>query len=520
MANTNITVEIGAKTVVTPVLVTGGVNVDVTPVGTVDVGVTVGSAGPASGINQLTSDVLAGPGNGSQVATIANDAVTTVKILDAAVTNAKLEDMAQSTMKGRASGSGTGVPIDLTPAQSTANLNEMVGDTGAGVTKGLVPAAVTGGASTNFLRKDGTWAIPPGTAVGDMTKAVYDPQNAGYISGANGTGTGGTLKMYGGSAGVTNGGHVYTYGGGTGGSHGGSINAYGDASSGGSIITFGGSNSSASGGSIITNGGSAANALGGTIRTDGGSSASANGGAIATYGGTLPGGSINTADGGGNISTVGVGSIQMGVAATRTTLVGSASSARTITLPDATGTVALTSDIIASPVKAWVNFDGGTAADVTTATYSRTLTTVTVSLTAHGYLVGSVIYADFTSGGALDGVYTVTGVAADTFTLTTVASGTIAAGSTMNILRRAITASSNIHSVTYQNTTGRFYVNFAVALSDANYVATGACAAAGGVLTYTTPGYSAAPTAQACEIATANTGALANFTRTCMTFIR
>lgn len=43
-----------------------------------------------SGITQLTGDVTAGPGSGSQVATIANNAVTTAKIANNSVTTAKM----------------------------------------------------------------------------------------------------------------------------------------------------------------------------------------------------------------------------------------------------------------------------------------------------------------------------------------------------------------------------------------------------------------------------------------------
>ena len=43
--------------------------------------------------------------------------VATAGISDNAVTNAKLADMAQDTIKGRTSGSGTGDPVDLTAAQ-------------------------------------------------------------------------------------------------------------------------------------------------------------------------------------------------------------------------------------------------------------------------------------------------------------------------------------------------------------------------------------------------------------------
>jgi hypothetical protein len=76
------------------------------------------------------------------------------------VTNAELADMAQSTFKGRASGAGTGVPVDLTATQATAILN-----TFTAALKGLVPAPVT--ATGKFLKDDGTWA----TSGGDLLAA-------------------------------------------------------------------------------------------------------------------------------------------------------------------------------------------------------------------------------------------------------------------------------------------------------------------------------------------------------------
>ena len=54
---------------------------------------------------------------------IGTGAVTNTKIADAAVTSAKLADMAQATLKGRAAGAGTGVPVDLTATQVRTILN-------------------------------------------------------------------------------------------------------------------------------------------------------------------------------------------------------------------------------------------------------------------------------------------------------------------------------------------------------------------------------------------------------------
>lgn len=65
-----------------------------------------------SGITELTGDVTAGPGTGSQAATIADDAVT----------NAKLANMATQTFKGRNT-AGTGDPEDLSIATAQTMLS-------------------------------------------------------------------------------------------------------------------------------------------------------------------------------------------------------------------------------------------------------------------------------------------------------------------------------------------------------------------------------------------------------------
>jgi hypothetical protein len=146
----------------------------------------------------------------------------------------------------------------------------------------------------------------------DLRALLPETSNGGSIisTGNNGY-NGGTLNMS--AGGANNGGSIDTRGGGNG--------------AGGSI------NTSNHGGSINTSG--SVSAIGGSINTSGGGSINL----------SDAGGSINTSGDGGSINTRGVGSIQLGFPGTRTTIVGSASEAQTITLPNATGTIALTNDV-------------------------------------------------------------------------------------------------------------------------------------------------------------------------------
>lgn len=83
---------------------------------------------------------------------------STVTVPDASFTNAKLANMATQTIKGRTT-AGSGAPEDLTATQATAILNNFVGDSGSGGTKGLVPAPAAGeGAAKEYLTADGTWS--------------------------------------------------------------------------------------------------------------------------------------------------------------------------------------------------------------------------------------------------------------------------------------------------------------------------------------------------------------------------
>ena len=73
-------------------------------------------------------------------------------------------------------------------------------------------------------------------------------------------------------------------------------------------------------------------------------------------------------------------------------------------------------------------------APVTTATYGRSGTTVTIAQTSHGLTNGQVIGIDFaagTGGTATNGNYAITVVNANSFTVTDINSGTITASPTL-----------------------------------------------------------------------------------------
>lgn len=159
-----------------------------------------------------------------------------------------------------------------------------------------------------------------------MLKSVYDPLNAGKISGG-GSGTGGILSMEGPGG---SGGSIKTDGGGS--SAGGSIDLSAFSNPGGGP-----------GGSLLL------------MSLGGGSAGSIN----TSTNGEVNGGSINTSNGGGNIDTTGTGLIELGGGTTKTSLTGTASAARSIALPDNGGTVALISDLPSVPTANVLKGAGG-----------------------------------------------------------------------------------------------------------------------------------------------------------------
>jgi len=95
-----------------------------------------------------------------------------------------------------------------------------------------------------------------------------------------------------------------------------------------------------------------------------------------------------------------------------------------------------------------------TTAPVTTATYGRSGTTVTVSATAHGLVTGDVIGIDFaagTGGTATNGNYPITRVDANSFTLTDINTGSITAGASMVYSNRWLMTYDVAASDTYNN---------------------------------------------------------------------
>ena len=83
-----------------------------------------------------------------------SDTGATIVVNNDAISNEKLANVAEATIKGRVT-PGVGNPEDLTSAQVTALLDPFTP-----TKKGLVP--VSDGDALKFLRADGSWAVPAG----------------------------------------------------------------------------------------------------------------------------------------------------------------------------------------------------------------------------------------------------------------------------------------------------------------------------------------------------------------------
>lgn len=120
------------------------------------------------------------------------DATGRGKMADKFVTNAKLADMAQATVKGRASGAGTGDPTDLAASDLFTILN------------GVFPARpITSAAAGQFVLIDTSASVGNGYSLplgGTWAYFAFRVSNSGTVPGANAVGSvaaGGTTILAG-----------------------------------------------------------------------------------------------------------------------------------------------------------------------------------------------------------------------------------------------------------------------------------------------------------------------------------
>uniref|UniRef100_A0A7C1PAS7 Tail fiber protein n=1 Tax=Agrobacterium albertimagni TaxID=147266 RepID=A0A7C1PAS7_9HYPH len=106
------------------------------------------------------------PNLGVTTAKIADSNVTTAKLADDGVTNPKLANMAQATVKGRASGAGTGDPADLAAADLFTILN------------GVFPARPQAAAGAGQVV---TWATSAGNGYSAPSSGTWVVIWAGYL---------------------------------------------------------------------------------------------------------------------------------------------------------------------------------------------------------------------------------------------------------------------------------------------------------------------------------------------------
>lgn len=112
----------------------------------------------ANDVHVVLNPILGSAAYKNISAVIGDDGSGGLTILANQVTNAMLAQIATARFKGRTT-AATGNVEDLTTAQATALLDAVVGDAGAGGTKGLVPAPAAGDAAANkFLKANGLWA--------------------------------------------------------------------------------------------------------------------------------------------------------------------------------------------------------------------------------------------------------------------------------------------------------------------------------------------------------------------------
>jgi hypothetical protein len=206
----------GASTYIKNLTGTGTFNYNTS--GTITTPNSTGTLAITSG-NVATATALASNPADCASNTFANAIAASGDLTCTSVPNAALATMNAHTFKGNNTGSSA-TPSDLSIAQLTAELNAVVGDSGSGGTKGLVPAPASGDtAAGKFLKADGTWTVPSGA--GDVTgpaasvdselvlfsstsgKVIKRASGNGAVSVSSGVVTQGTLSVPNGGTGQT-----------------------------------------------------------------------------------------------------------------------------------------------------------------------------------------------------------------------------------------------------------------------------------------------------------------------------
>ena len=183
-------------------------------------------------------------------------------------------------------------------------------------------------------------------------------------------------------------------------------------------------------------------------------------------------------------ATITVGSDNIGAG----TIVAESIADAAITAPKLNGAQTGTAPIYG--VRAWVNFNATSSADLG-GTYVRDAsTTVNITATAHGLIPGNKVFLDFTVGtgtAPFDGVYVVAATPAPTADTFSVASN-VSTSSTGTVLlkRKSIRASGNVSCVSPSHLnpptpptsnqtvdSGYHIVNFSTAFPDENYAISG-----------------------------------------------
>lgn len=271
-------------------------------------------SGGSGGINQLTGDVTAGPGSGSQVATVAKIAGTTVS---GTTGSTNVVFSTSPTLTGTfIAASGTFSGTILTPAvtglTSAGTLTLTGGTAASGGAGGIVTINGAAGSAVTTGGAGGNININGGTANGDNTQNNNGGAIALTAGTSKGSATGGTVTVSSGTGGV---------GTATAGATGGTTNINGGnggigsatSGNGGGATLKAGSGGAGTGGGI----GGQATITGGTGGT--GSSTGGAGGAVTITGGSA-GANASTAGGAVTISGAGGSSTGAGGAGGAITL--------------------------------------------------------------------------------------------------------------------------------------------------------------------------------------------------------